>query len=368
MPKILMLIQGLKIGGLENVVYNLSRSIKDSGKFELEICCFDSRGVYWEQLEKKGITIHFLPRKAGTDLVYPFKLASLIRRRKIDIIQAHNYTAWFYGTLAAFLAKKKIVYTEHDNSHGSSRYVMAVCSILKKMTAKIVTVSEKVRETLSKCGNIQNAMVIYNGVDQDSFIPVKASEKERRKIQYGFQEEDIILGMVGRIDALKNQECILNALPELKKCGLKTKLLFVGDGILKKSLKAKAKKMKLDECVVFLGERHDIPELLSMLDVFLLPSLSEGLPVSVIEAMASGLPIIASRVGGIPELITSESSGILINPNNLDELVNALKLLIGNKEKRVAMGSINRKIAEDKFSLKVMARQYLEVYSSCLNN
>jgi len=360
MSKILILVQGLKIGGLENVVCNLSRDIRD---FDIEICCFDSLGVYSEELEKKGIKVSFLPRKKGVDWLYALRLSKFIKSQRIDIIHAHNFTAWFYAGLAGFLSDKKVVYTEHDNSYASSRHVRLISNLLKRKTAKVITVSQNVKSTFEKYSGVKEVEVVYNGIDKDVFKPVDIAEKNLRRKQYGFSENDILLGMVGRIDKLKNQRCLIEVLPELiGKFGQNTKLILIGDGCLKESLQGKVKNMHLDKNVNFMGERSDIAGLLPVLDVFLLPSLAEGLPVSVIEAMACGLAIVASRVGGIPELIQDGENGILIDPKKKEDLLQAIIKLLNDKEQRQIMGQRARNKFIESFSLDRMINNYQAIY------
>lgn len=363
--KILVLAQGLKVGGLENIILNLATNLNNSNQFEIEICCYDTKGAYYEDLVNRGFRLHFLPRAHGIDWLYPYKLARIIHSNKIDLIHAHNFTAWFYAALAAFLTRIPLVYTEHDNSFLSSKHIVLISSLSKIFTTKIIAVSETVKSSLKQYCRINGTSVIYNGVDENTFNPIEARGRRIRKKKYGFAETDLLLGTVGRIDALKNQTLIIETISKLNYDNT-VKLIIIGDGKLRVDLERTVKILNLEDRVIFLGERRDISELLSILDIFILPSLSEGLPVCLIEAMAVGLPIIASDVGGIPELISNNENGILINPADQGSLLTALKTILSSENTRKKMGEAGRIIFKEKFSLDTMVNNYAEIYKQCL--
>jgi len=362
--KILFLLQGLQIGGLENVVYNLSKAVNAKGIFDVEICCYDTLGTYLEDLEREGVKVHYIARKRGFDWTYPFKVAGLIRNRKIDVLHAHNYTACFYGALAAFLARKPMIYTEHDHSYASSAYVSIVGKILKKITSKRVCVSVEVKNALKKFGTIDDIEVVYNGIDENIFKSIGSEEKANKRQDLGFKKEDTLLGVVGRLDEMKNQTILLDMLAQLKQTAPNAKLIIVGRGKTELFLKSKVEKMGLTKNVSFMGEIRNVHNVLSMLDIFLLPSLSEGLPLSIIEAMASGLPVIASKVGGIPELITNDLNGYLVEAGNKNAFMEATEKLVKNTNTQKTMGRENRSKFLKTFSLSKMAHRYVEIYKA----
>ncbi len=362
---ILFFIQGLQFGGLEKMVCDLAINLKRQ-KNEVIFCCYDELGFFHNVLKSQNIQVHYLKRKQGIDIHYPFKLASLIKNKKVDIIHAHNATAWFYAFWASILSKIPLVYTEHDRSFPTPLRLKFLHYFFGKYTHAVVAVSKAVKHNLEKYEHIKNIKVIYNGIDPILFYPPTAEEKILKKKQLGLNADNFVLGNVGRMDYWKNQRILIEILPDLKKVFPNIKLVFVGGGDEEDNLKKLALEKKVENDVLFLGKRCDVNEILKAFDLFVFPSLTEGLPLVVIEAMATGLPIIASPVGGIPELIIDDKNGFLVSPTSKSEIKSAIIKLIENQDLRIKMGQIGRKIFESNFSLPQMVRNYLKIYENLL--
>jgi len=366
--KVLIFIQGLSFGGPEKLVYDMVKHIiKNQNNIKiikLEICCYDILGHFAEKLigEKQKINLSLLKRKPGIDLFYPFKLVSLIKQKKIDVIHAHNATAWFYGTWASILTRVPIVYTEHDRSFPTPLRLKYFHYFFGRYATAVIAVSKAVKENLEKYEHIKNAKVIYNGIDPDLFKPASIEEKVLKKKQLGLNKNDFVLGNVGRMDYWKNQRILIEILPDLKKISPQIKLILVGGGEEEGNLKKSAIKKGVKNDVIFLGQRSDVNQILKAFDIFVFPSLTEGLPLVVIEAMATGLPIVASHVGGIPELVVNGETGFLVSPASKEEIKEAIIKLLNNPELRKEMGQIARKRFETHFSLPQMVQKYIEVY------
>jgi len=360
-----MFIQGLKFGGLEKIVCDLMLNLKKN-KINVIICCYDKIGDFAGKLIKENIKVRFLPRKQGIDLFYPFKLASLIKKQNIRIIHAHNATAWFYATWASILSGVPIVYTEHDRSFPTPLRLKYFHYFFGKHAAAVIAVSKAVKENLEKYEHIKNVKVIYNGIDPDLFKPASIEEKVLKKRELGLNENDFVLGNVGRMDYLKNQRILIEVLSELKKIFPQIKLILVGGGEEEQNLKYLAIKRGIENDVIFLGQRSDVNQILKAFDIFVFPSLTEGLPLVVIEAMATGLPVVASYVGGIPELVVHGETGFLVSPTSKEEIKEAIIKLLNNPELRKEMGQIARKRFEAHFSLPQMVQKYMEVYEKAV--
>ena len=359
--KILMLTQSLTQSGLEMIVYVLTKEILKK-EINVEVCCYDLLGPNANKLMNQGVKVHFLPRKPGIDWLYPLKLAFLIRERKINLIHAHNATAWFYGTWASILTGVPIVYTEHDRSFPTPLRLKYFHYFFGKYATAVIAVSKAVKENLEKYEHIKNVKVIYNGIDPDLFKPASIEEKVLKKKQLGLNKNDFVLGNVGRMDYWKNQRILIEILPDLKKISPQIKLILVGGGEEEGNLKKSAIKKGVKNDVIFLGQRSDVNQILKAFDIFVFPSLTEGLPLVVIEAMATGLPIVASHVGGIPELVVNGETGFLVSPTSKEEIKEAIIKLLNNPELRKEMGQIARKRFETHFSLPQMVQKYIEVY------
>lgn len=370
--KVLIFIQGLSFGGPEKLVYDMIKHIiKNQNNIKiikLEICCYDILGHFAEKLigEKQKINLSLLKRKPGIDLFYPFKLASLIKQKKIDVIHAHNATAWFYVTWASILTGVPIVYTEHDRSFPTPLRLKYFHYFFGKYATAVIAVSKAVKKNLEKYEHIKNVKVIYNGIDPDLFKPASIEEKVLKKKQLGLNKNDFVLGNVGRMDYWKNQRILIEILPDLKKISPQIKLILVGGGEEEGNLKKSAIKKGVKNDVIFLGQRSDVNQILKAFDIFVFPSLTEGLPLVVIEAMATGLPIVASHVGGIPELVVNGETGFLVSPTSKEEIKETIIKLLNNPELRKEMGQIARKRFETHFSLPQMVQKYIEVYEKAV--
>jgi len=367
--KVLILIQGLSFGGPEKLVYDMVRYINKHWKeINLEICCYDTLGHFAEKLikEKQRVKIHFLPRKPGIDLSYPFKLASLIKKQNIQIIHAHNATAWFYGTWASILSGVPLVYTEHDRSFPTPLRLKYFHYFFGRCTTAVVAVSGAVKRNLEKYEHIKNIRVIYNGIDPDLFKPASTEEKVLKKKQLGLNKNDFVLGNVGRMDYWKNQRILIEILPDLKKISPQINLILVGGGEEEGNLKKLAIKKGVKNDVTFLGQRSEVNQILKAFDIFIFPSLTEGLPLVIIEAMATGLPVVASYVGGIPELIIHGKNGFLVSPTSKKGIKNTIIKLLQNQKLRQNVGKTGREIFESRFSLPQMVKNYLKVYNEVI--
>ena len=370
--KVLIFIQGLSFGGPEKLVYDMIKHIiKNQNNIKiikLEICCYDILGHFAEKLigEKQKINLSLLKRKPGIDLFYPFKLASLIKQKKIDVIHAHNATAWFYVTWASILTGVPIVYTEHDRSFPTPLRLKYFHYFFGKYATAVIAVSKAVKKNLEKYEHIKNVKVIYNGIDPDLFKPASIEEKVLKKKQLGLNKNDFVLGNVGRMDYLKNQRILIEILPALKKISPQIKLILVGGGEEEGNLKKLAIKKDVKNDVTFLGQRSDVNQILKAFDIFIFPSLTEGLPLVIIEAMATGLPVVASYVGGIPELIIHGKNGFLVSPTSKKGIKNTIIKLLQNQKLRQNVGKTGREIFESRFSLPQMVKNYLKVYNEVI--
>ena len=358
----LMLCQGLEVGGLESMVCELCRGLRARGH-EPEVCCYDALGAYAEDLRGRGVCVHLLRRRPGVDWGYAFRLARLVRGRAVDLVHAHNATAWFYGAWAAFLARRPLVYTEHDRSFPPPPRIQALHRLLARLTRAVVAVSGEVADNLRRYEGIDDVRVIPNGVDGHRFRPASEGERSARRRALGLGEGEVVLGTVGRLDPLKDHRLLIEAVTGLEGSW---RLLVVGDGPLRAELERLVQERSLGGRVVFLGERRDVPELLRAMDAFVLPSRSEGLPMALLEAMACGLPVVATRVGGIPEAVREGEGGLLCDPGDSGGLRDALCRLISDPPLRRRLGRGARVAFERRFSLQRMVEGYERLYLSLL--
>ena len=364
--KVLHLVQGLDVGGLEYMVVALVNRL-DRRKFLPSICCFDTRGALQNNLLNDTQTT-LLKRKPGIDFFYPFKLAALLKEHKVDILHLHNSTAFFYGVLAGKIAgTRRIIYTEHARDIMPNIKVRIMDKILSHMTDRIVVVAEFLKKNLvhREWMDSSNITTIYNGIDGDDFI--KRYNRDEIIKELNISPSAKIIGIVARLDLIKNHKCLIKAMKKVSSLIPDVVLLVIGDGPLRKDLEELVSDEQLHNNILFLRTRNDIPRLLSVLDVFVLCSLSEGLPLTILEAMAAGIPIVATAVGGIPEIIDDGIDGIVIPSDDSDALTNAISDLLHDEGKRHDMGVNARMKFEKNFTLQAMVERYEELYEEIDN-
>ena len=363
---VLHLIQGLEIGGLEIMVINFLERI-DRSRYRPSICCYDSLGSLSQGLPERGIGVHLLRRRPGIDYFYPFKLAKYLRKSKSKILHLHNPTALFYGTLAGKIAGTPcIIYTEHGRDFSSSFKVRIANRILCRMVDKIVVVAECGKRYLVEHEGVNEKKIvkIYNGIDSKKFGIRQEVTLIRREL--GITDDQSVIGIVARLDPIKNHACLIKAMKTVAARLPRTVLLIIGDGSLRSELEGLTVNLGLQDHIKFLGARSDIPELLSMLDVFVLSSFSEGLSLTLIEACAAAKPIVATDVGGNAEIIKHQSNGLLVPSDQPGVMARAILEILNDKEKARLMGEVGKKKFEEEFTLDVMVKKYEELYESCL--
>lgn len=359
--KVLHLMQGLEVGGLEYMVVNLIKGL-DSRRFVSSVCCFDTLGSLADDL--KGVDVKLLKRRAGIDYSYPFRLASLIRKEKAGILHLHNPTAFFYGALAGALSGvPRVVYTEHARDVRPNMKIRVADRLLACFTDRVVAVAGHVKKNLVEYGwfNPSKVSIIYNGIDSRRFPAVYDGARAREAL--GIDPSAPVVGIVARLDPIKDHRCLLRAMIHVKEAFPGVMLLVIGDGPLREELASLAREAGLEKNVKFLGTRADVNSLLQCLDVFVLSSVSEGLPLTVLEAMASAKAIVATRVGGIPEAVEDGVEGLLVQPGDDKALSAAIEDLLADRARAAKIGKSARKKFEKSFSLEMMIKKYEEVYS-----
>jgi sugar transferase (PEP-CTERM/EpsH1 system associated) len=369
--KILHILHSLQIGGLENGVVNLINHL-DHDRFEHSICCIKSSGPMAQRITRRDIQIIELKKK-GRDYFLPLKLMNLIRRINPDIVHTRNWSA-IDGVIGAKLAGVvHIIHGEHgreaNDPTGKNQVRKKVRRLLNPWISRFVTVSAELRNWLVHDVGVPDWKVvqIINGVDTNRFCPPQ--DKAAAKTKAGLPPDSFVIGSVGRLDSVKDYTTLIRAFASVLngQTGLtgltgKTVLMIIGSGPEERKLKLLAEELGVADKTVFLGERIDIPELLQSIDVFVLPSIAEGISNTILEAMACGLPVIATNVGGNPELIQDNHSGFLFIPGDHKGLANALFFYCLNNSVLREHGIQGRKRAEERLSLSAMVKKYEELY------
>jgi L-malate glycosyltransferase len=315
--------------------------------------------VLAEKLTKDDAKVIHLPMRGEWDLFAVVRLAKIIKNHKIQIIHTHTAHAHTLGALAAKvnLACKVVV---------SRRVDFHVHSLIKYKAGidKIIAVSEGIKQVLLQDGvPTGNITVVRDGVDLSRFKNIKDTAYLWQ--EFNLTNDNLVIGIVAALAPHKHHENFLQAAKIIKDKFPQTKFLLVGEGELEKELKELTEKLSLTGNVIFCGFREDVPELISIFDIFVLSSYLEGLGSSLLEAMALSKPIVATNTGGIPEVVKHGLNGLLVPPRDSGALAKAVINLLEDKGKREEMGMVGREMVED-FSAAQMVDGTLAVYEEVI--
>lgn len=366
--KIMHLVQGLEVGGLERMVINLIERI-DRDHFVSEVCCFDLMGSLSGRLISQHVPVTVLPRAPGVDWKYPWRLARLLRANHIDVLHMHNPTAFFYGTLAGAIAHVPcLIYTEHGRDFSSSIKIKLVDRVLSRFVDEVVAVADASKHYLLKAEKLPSAkvMTIHNGIDATRFNGSYDRHVIRQSL--GLSDSQPVVGIVARLDPIKNHAMLLHAMQKVVAMNPAVVVLVVGDGPLRADLVKLTTSLGLEGNIRFLGTRHDVPELMSAMDFFVLCSHSEGLSLTLVEASASGLPSIATRVGGNDEVVVHGETGFLVADNDIEALADAMLRMVDDQPLRSAFGAAAKRRFEQEFTLDSMVHAYEALYNGRLTH
>lgn len=361
-PRLLLLITLAERGGAQSYLAALLPAV--TGSFETTVAAHGDGPLRSAALAAGAefVPLHHVrrPLNPARDALGLIELTRLIRSRRPDILHASSSKAGILGRLAGWLGQVPIrIFTVHGwafAAYGGTAgrlYRLAERSV-KPLTSAIICVAEYERIAGVNAGACwpEQTVVIPNAVDV-SALP-----------RAGLRNEAVELISVGRLRAPKDFVTLARALSRLPPHSFRASL--VGDGPDRPAIEAQLERLGLIQSVRLLGDRSDVPELLAASDVFVCSSRSEGMPVSILEAMAVGLPVVASAVGGVPELVDHGHTGLLVGPGTVDALTDALGQLIGDRELRERMGRAGRTVAEQRYDLPRFRRAHLELYERLL--
>lgn len=353
-------------GGAERVISNLAASL-DSGRYRAILCLFRP-GWIQERSESRGIRTYIIPTHGMMDWRWVLRFKRLLQEEKVDLIHAHEFDANVQGTFVAAMTGIPLVATVHGKNYFWERLRRRLAYRWVNREATMVAVSENLKQFIvDKVGASPDRIkVIYNGVD---VLPnYEQADVDRCRKELGISKTDHIVGVVGNLYPVKGHQYLIDGIPLILEKTPNTSFLFAGRGQLESQLKEQVHRLGLDRRVHFLGLRQDISRILAMLDVFVLPSLSEGLSMAILEAMIAGKPVVATQVGGNPELVLAGETGYLVPPQDSRALALSLTTLLMNREQALQFGMKGKSRAEGQFSLRTMVQAYQSLYEECLDS
>jgi glycosyltransferase involved in cell wall biosynthesis len=322
-------------------------------------------GDYTPEVEKLGIKVILLPQKKNNVDYFAFlKVAQFLKKEKIDVIHTHNTQPFIDGALGGILAGvKTIVHTDHARDFPDKLRYMFAEWFLSHFVQRIVAVSEHTARNLTKYEKIspKKITVVPNGIDGSAFSIITDKKKKRKEL--GILNDGPIIGIGVRLCEQKGIPYLLRAMPDIIKEFPECTLVIAGRGPLEEALIKDVESMGIQSNVRFIGMRLDIPELLKLFDVYVLPSLWEGLPMVLLEAMAAGCPIVATDVGGVSTIIKTGQTGMLVRPRNSADISRDVIRLLLDKELTCTIIKNSLTLFNRQFEAHAMTRRYEALYA-----
>lgn len=362
--RVLQVTTHFNIGGIANYILSLSASLKKKG---VEVMVASSGGNMAGGLNEYGIPHIQLDIKTKFEfapkvLLSGIKLAGIVKDKGIDVIHAHTRVSQVACAIACRLTGAKCVTTCHGYFNLRSR------KIFDTWGQKVIAISDAVGEHLKKDLGVdgERIAVIYNGVDPERFSKqYSAEEIGRIKKTLGLGDGPVV-GTIGRLSPVKGQKFLVEAMGDVISKRRDAQALIVGDGEEAAVLKEAAASLNIRDAIRFAGSDPDTRKFLSVMDVFVFPSIKEGLGLALLEAMAAGRPCVASNVGGIADVIKDGSSGILVAAGSAGAIAGAILKLLGDERMRESMGETGRAIVRERFSLDLMTDRTIALYKDVL--
>ncbi len=366
--RVLYAIEDLEVGGAERLLVQTATHL-DREHFDPAVCCLTRPGALAEEVESHNVPLVALGKKPGIDFSVALRLASLLRRERFDIIHTHLFTADLWGRMAGLLAGVGgLVSTEHSLAPWKDKKRIFIDRVLDRFTHRIIAVTAAVREHLlrQRVAAPDKITVIRNAVDPGN--PVTPEERWRVRQELGISPIAPVLGSLGRLAPEKGPEVFLKAAQIVAAQHPDARFLIVGGGSCYAQMEALAQQLGIQDKVIFTGVRTDVRTLLGAMDLFVLPSHTEGMSIALLEAMAASLPVVATAVGGTPDVISHEDNGWLVQPDNPKQMALACGRLIRDEPLRTRLAVAGRQRVVQQFGLETMIERTQSVYRSVLAN
>lgn len=362
--RVLHLLHTLARAGAEQLVYEMATANREF--MVTAAVCLDREGPLADQLRAEGFEVFWTRRHEGRDKSQAAKIGEILRAFRPDVIHCHQYTPFFYGYLGRRRAGTgRLLFTEHgrhfpDVVSRKRRWFNRL--FLARRADRITAVCEFTRQRLIEKEGMpaDRIEVVYNGVDLDRFAALPSPVHARQEL--GLPQDRLVVVQVGTFRRVKDQATAIRAFSHVLQAVPEAILVFAGDGPGLPECRKLASELNRGGSVFFLGSREDIPQVLATADIMLMTSLSEAHSVSLLEGMAARLPIVATRVGGIPETVVDGQTGLLAPAGQPEEVARRLVRLLRDLDARKSMGQAGYDRVKTRFRRSEMHRRYLEIY------
>lgn len=333
-----------------------------SQEFDFTVLCLVSGGDLEEELQNMNIPVRILGKKRKLDLTMFIRLVLWLRTHKPAVVHTHLFTADSWGRLAAALVRVPTIYsTVHSTNSWKNTLHRSIDRVLAMLSTKIIACSTEVANVLVKRDRISQSRIetVPNGISLARFEGIKGINLVE---EFHIAPKDVFMAMVGRLHPSKGHLDILPIMQRLKNDNISCHLIVIGDGELRGDIQKYIHDYQLEQTVSLAGQRKDVLQILSAVDILVMPSRWEGLPIALLEGMALGKAVLATAVGGIPEVIQDGKNGLLAAPGDKEILEFKLRKLIENKMLRQPLGRQARSTVYTHFSAASVARRYESLY------
>jgi glycosyltransferase involved in cell wall biosynthesis len=369
-PKVLIMIATEPIGGPGKGVFQFLEHAP-AGAFEYVLCNFDvnrPEGQFVDEARRKKLNLTLLKQRGAFDPRMIIQARRIVFEHDINLIQTHGYKSNTIGFFIQLLCRRPWIGFAHgyidDNS--KNRFYNRIDRLALRRADRVVAVSNSMKALLTQHGVAAHKIrVVHNAVDPNDTVP-KTSGKEIR-LRYGLTSDQKVIGVIGRLNPEKGQLIFLRALEKTARSFPGVKALIIGDGQDRALLEGFCREKALSDRVVFLGYQEKVADYYQVLDLLVLPSLSEGLPNTVLEAMSFGVPVLATAVGGVPEIIQN-GNGMMVPPNDPGALAEKMMELLGDGVLRQAIGLKGKTSLYPHFTPEYRVRQIVNLYEELLSD
>ncbi|MGZ4898091.1 MAG: glycosyltransferase family 4 protein [Candidatus Angelobacter sp.] len=363
--KVLQLISSGGYYGAENMLLNLCASQEKAGCQNSLLLFYNVHAPnveFYERARRRGLSVRMVHCQGRADWRAVRQIEEYVQEDGIDLLHTHGYKADLYGYVAARRSRKPVVATCHNWVGGTA--ALGIYNHLDRMALKrfnaLAAVSDAVAQRLLDSGvPARKIKTIANGIDVEPF-------ERAQPLPPPTFDRDKVVGMVARLDLQKGFEYLLRAVREL--CGVfrELKVVIVGEGPDRKAIEDKIRQYGLQSTVILAGKQSDMPGVYAVMDIFVLPSLNEGLPMTILEAMAASKPVIATKVGAIPTLIRNGETGLLVEARDTDGLRKAIARLLSDPDLCRRMGAEGHDWVSRNYTSEAMALKYRQMYEEVL--
>lgn len=368
MPKINILHICDKFGADGSTTHGASRLFEwwiprfNKEKYNITVCGLKPEDKASERLRKLGLDVLCIGKNKFDPRIL-IELFKLVKRRNIQLLHVHGFGATNFGRIISLVTGTPIIIHEHACLPSTPQYQKIIDKLLAPILYKAIAVSNSVSGFLIKTRKInpKKIEIIYNGTPLEIFKPVSKEAMLQERLRWHIPEDNIIIGMVGRLHIQKGHEYLFQSAKIILEKYPKITFMIVGDGMLWQDLQERTKELQINKNVIFTGHEEDIVKTIAIFDIQVFPSLWEGTPLTLFEAMAMGKTIIASNVDGLKEVLENNKTGLLIPPKDYIKLADVIIELINDKAKRDFL-SKNARIESIRYDIRNTVKQIEKIY------